>query len=100
MAEHLALAPTGTIDEAVSDLDLRDEASFLAVDRAEYDIEDAPLFWRRMAAEHPGTIHGSFLASHPTSAERAAGLRATIEEINAKRAEGVELIPERRDEAR
>lgn len=63
--------------------------------RADYAIDDAPDFWRRMAAEHPGSIDENMLSSHPSSPQRAAGLKATIEEITVKEAEGLALVPER-----
>jgi membrane-associated protease RseP (regulator of RpoE activity) len=57
-------------------------------------IEDAPGFWRRMAATHPeSTRRGGFLASHPATSERFVALENTIEEIHNKQASGVPLTP-------
>ncbi|MBW2000048.1 MAG: M48 family metalloprotease [Deltaproteobacteria bacterium] len=48
--------------------------------RAGYQVEAAPLLWRRMAAEHPGGIKDTtWLASHPSTPERAVSLKRTIE---------------------
>jgi hypothetical protein len=65
--------------------------------RGGYDIAGAPMFWRRMAVEHPSSIGsgGSMLATHPTTPERATALEQTIAEIASKRAEGRPLVPER-----
>jgi hypothetical protein len=68
------------------------------VARAGYAIDGAPVFWRRMAVEHPGGIEENMLATHPSSPERAVALRRTIEEIEAKRREGLPLVPELRSD--
>jgi len=61
---------------------------------ADVPIEDAPKFWRRMAASHPESARkGGFLASHPATSERFVALEKTIEEIRNKQAGGVKLTP-------
>jgi beta-barrel assembly-enhancing protease len=55
-------------------------------------IEDAPMFWRRMAAAHPGSI--KFARSHPTTAERFVRLDNWRREIDRKVALGLPLAPE------
>ncbi|GMR05465.1 MAG: hypothetical protein BMS9Abin25_0040 [Gammaproteobacteria bacterium] len=61
---------------------------------ADVPIEDAPKFWRRMAATHPESAgKGGFLASHPATSERFVALENTIEEIHQKQASGVLLTP-------
>lgn len=62
-----------------------------------YSIEDAPKFWRRMAAASPANIRGSMNASHPATPYRMVALEATVKEIDAKRAKGLPLLPERKD---
>jgi hypothetical protein len=47
-------------------------------------IENAALFWRRMAAEHPGNIARSHAATHPATPERFVALEKTVEEIQGK----------------
>lgn len=64
--------------------------------RAGYQIQMAPNLWRRMAVEHPGSIKGTWLATHPSSPERAVTLRETILEIEEKRAKGLPLLPEKK----
>ncbi|RMF20579.1 MAG: hypothetical protein D6760_11255 [Deltaproteobacteria bacterium] len=68
--------------------------SYLAA-RAGFDIRGAPLLWRRMAVEHPSSIGHTFMASHPSTPERATALARTVEEIEAKIASGRPLVPER-----
>lgn len=61
---------------------------------AGYDIAKAPFLWRRMAVANPFTIaHGT---THPTTPNRFVLLEETVREIEAKRARGQALIPERR----
>jgi hypothetical protein len=64
--------------------------------RAGYDIDIAPEFWRRMAVEHPGSIRKNYLATHPSTPERAAALNESIEEIREKLKDGGLLAPEYR----
>jgi membrane-associated protease RseP (regulator of RpoE activity) len=61
--------------------------------RAGYDVSGAPLLWRRMAVEHPGSIDGAFMASHPSTPERFVALAKTVEEIEERRAAGEPLVP-------
>jgi membrane-associated protease RseP (regulator of RpoE activity) len=65
--------------------------------RTGYSITDAPNFWRRMAASNPASIKGSHSASHPSTAYRMVALDAAVKEIEAKRATGVALLPEKKD---
>jgi len=60
--------------------------------RAGYGIKDPPYLWRKMSLRAPGQIN--YGSSHPSNAERFQALRATVQEIEAKRAAGQELAPE------
>ncbi len=51
-------------------------------------------FWRRMAAEYPTAIKGSFSSSHPATAERYTNINATHDEITTKLSTGSPLVPE------
>jgi Zn-dependent protease with chaperone function len=63
--------------------------------RAGIPIQDAPKFWRRMAAASPGGIsQRGMIASHPATSTRFVALEKTIQEIEAKRAAGQPLVPE------
>lgn len=61
--------------------------------RAGRDIEDAPLFWRRMGARNPDSIEKDFLGTHPSSPERFVLLEETIEEIKMKQSNDEDLMP-------
>lgn len=61
--------------------------------RAGFDVSEAPQLWRRMAAENPKSI-GFRGGSHPSTAKRFLTLDATVNEINAKKEAGQDLVPE------
>ncbi|MBZ0159735.1 MAG: M48 family metalloprotease [bacterium] len=73
-----------------------DYAGLYLVARAGYDITGSAQFWRRMAVEHPGSIQGAFLTTHPSAPERFLAIERTSREIEEKRRQGLPLIPERR----
>jgi predicted Zn-dependent protease len=64
--------------------------------RAGLPIDDAPTFWRRMAANNPASIRGGYLATHPATPERFVALEQTIAEIRDKQARGEPLVPNRK----
>lgn len=62
---------------------------FLAA--AGFPMENAPNFWRRMAALNPRAI--SHATSHPTTAQRFVDLNSAVAEIQQKQASGQALMP-------
>lgn len=60
--------------------------------RAGVPLETGPNLWRHFAHINPRAI--SYASTHPTTAERFVRLRNTLREIEAKRREGRELMPE------
>lgn len=62
--------------------------------RAGLDFEQAPKFWRRMAAAHPASIRSNHTASHPATPHRFVALEEAVKEIKAKQASGMPLLPE------
>lgn len=61
--------------------------------RAGYDIDTAPLFWRRMSIEHPSAIIERYNSTHPSNSARFASLAATADEIRLKQDNGLALLP-------
>ena len=61
--------------------------------RAGYEYKDAAAFWRRMATLNPDGIYSA--STHPTTAERYLLLNKTAAEIDAKKAGGQPLLPQR-----
>lgn len=64
---------------------------------AGYSVPDAPKFWRRMAAAHPGNIKGTHTASHPATSYRMVALEEAAKEIDLKRSSRAALLPTRKD---
>ncbi len=64
-----------------------------AMARAGLDVSNVPYFWRRMAAEHPQSINGSYRASHPSPPERFIGLEHNVKEIQTLQSQGAPLLP-------
>lgn len=60
--------------------------------RSGYAITDAPKFWRRMSKKNPDGMYTG--TTHPTNPDRYVALSKAIQEIEAKRAAGVPLMPE------
>ena len=61
--------------------------------RAGVSTDDAALFWRRMAVEHPGSIHSNHASTHPATAERFIAIEKTLEQIEQKKNQGMALMP-------
>ncbi|MFN4227029.1 MAG: M48 family metallopeptidase [Candidatus Ratteibacteria bacterium] len=59
-----------------------------------YDVSDVPNFWRKMAAEYPGSTKDVFLATHPSSPERYILIEKTVAEIKEKQEKGLPLSPD------
>lgn len=63
--------------------------------RADIDTSYVAEFWRRMSAEYPQTIKGTYTSSHPATAERWTNIEAAHLEIVNKKQAALPLIPER-----
>jgi hypothetical protein len=50
-----------------------------------------------MAVEHPGSIRGNFLSTHPSMPERFVSIENTVDEIEEKRQRGELLVPEKKN---
>ncbi|MCK4950981.1 MAG: M48 family metalloprotease [Gammaproteobacteria bacterium] len=57
-------------------------------------IDQAPYFWRRMAAANPGGIKTNHSASHPATPQRFLALEKTVHEVERKKKLGRPLKPE------
>lgn len=93
----------GSMAASMYSQDFEAEADYVGLymmARAGIPIEDCAKFWRRLAAEHPGSIRSSMSASHPAAPERFVAMEKTVEEIKRKQAAGLPLEPERKPAAR
>ncbi|MFQ5783987.1 MAG: M48 family metalloprotease [Alphaproteobacteria bacterium] len=59
--------------------------------RAGYEVDRAPKFWRRIAANFPRTMASA--RTHPATPYRFVAMKKTVAEINAKIAAGEPLTP-------
>ena len=95
-----AIAVGAGVAARVHSQDFEREADYIGaylLARARVDTTDVPLFWRRMAIEHTGSIENHFRSSHPSSPERLVALEAALEEIAEKEEAGLPLLPNRRE---
>jgi len=87
------------LGSAVHSQEFESEADYVGVyyaARAGFDITNVAKFWRKMAANHPRSIHLSG-STHPSSAKRFIAIEKTKEEIRAKEKQGLPLIPEKEE---
>ena len=67
-------------------------ALYLAA-RAGYGIDNAPVFWKRLAFEYPPSVANGYTAMHPATAARLAMIETTIAAIRQKQADKKFLLP-------
>jgi predicted Zn-dependent protease len=75
-------------------VDFEKEADYIGLyimDRAGFNIVNAPDLWRRMTVNNPKTLY--VRSTHPTNPERFVGMQTTINEIMAKKQSGQPLFP-------
>lgn len=78
-------------------VDFEKEADYVGLyilANAGYDYSKTPEMWRRMTAYDPNGIYGG--KTHPSNPDRYIGMNQAIKEINAKKASGAPLLPERK----
>lgn len=78
------------------------EADYLGIyimSRAGFDAGQAAPFWRRMAIENPDMLGNGFANTHPSTPERFVMIEKTLQDIEAKQAEGLPLLPTRKRDA-
>jgi len=59
--------------------------------RAEYSMDGVEKFWRRLGVKNPKSIVRA--KTHPITPGRLLSIRAAAEEIQSKKQEGTDLIP-------
>lgn len=70
-----------------------DYVGLYILEHAGYDIKPASDFWRKMAIAHPGNIKSNHGASHPATPERFLALENTVQEIETKKLNGLDVSP-------
>lgn len=77
-----------------ADLDVAaDNLSLYLLARAGYNVDSAAPFWKRLAANYPATVLNSYVANHPGTAARLAGIDKTVAELKAKQGPKKTLTP-------
>ncbi|MFL6657321.1 MAG: M48 family metalloprotease [Massilia sp.] len=77
-----------------ADLDVAaDNLSLYLLTRAGYNIDAAGPFWKRLAANYPATVLNGYVANHPGTATRLAGIDKTVAEIKSKQGSKKTLTP-------
>jgi hypothetical protein len=61
--------------------------------RAGYDVDEAPAFWRRLAASYPPTVLNGYAANHPALPARLAAAEKAVAEVKSKRSGKKALVP-------
>ena len=88
------LAGTGGILPYGQDMDAAaDTLSLYMLVRAGYSIDNAPAFWKRLAAQYPVSVPNGYTALHPSTTYRLAMIGKVTQIINAKKAAGKPLLP-------
>lgn len=70
-----------------------DYVGLYAMARAGVPVAENADFWRRMAIEHPSSIEGGYLRTHPSTAERFVAIDNAVAEVEIKRSAGEALMP-------
>ena len=89
----------GSLSSMIFSQEFEREADYVGMyilARSDINTIDVADFWRRLAAEHPRSIRGTFSRSHPPTSERYANIEATHLEITEKINNQQPLDPERK----
>lgn len=77
-----------------ADMDLAaDNLSLYLLARAGYNVDAAAPFWKRLAANYPATVLNGYVANHPGTPARLAGIEKSVAEIKAKQGAKKTLTP-------
>ena len=63
-----------------------------------YDYKEGPDVFRKLGSSHPNSIEIKWASSHPSTPERYVALEKAVAEIDRKKAEGLGLLPEEKEE--
>ena len=77
-----------------ADLDMAaDHLSLYLLTRAGYSVDAAAPFWKRLAGSYPASVLNSYVANHPGTAARLAGIDKSVAEIKSKQGAKKTLTP-------
>jgi hypothetical protein len=88
------LIGSGGIKAMPQDLDAAaDRLAVYLVARANYNMDDAAPFVKRLASTHPATVLNGYVANHPATAFRVAAIEKSVAEVKAKKDGKKPLLP-------
>jgi hypothetical protein len=88
------LIGSGGIKPMPQDLDAAaDRLAVYLLARANYNVNDAAPFVKRLAAAYPATVLNGYVANHPATAFRVAAIDKAAAEVKAKQAGKKPLVP-------
>lgn len=70
-----------------------DRLALFMLARAGYNIDGAPQFWKRLAAQYPASVLNAYTAIHPGTSLRLTTIEKTVTEIKSKQASRRALLP-------
>lgn len=70
-----------------------DTLSLYMLARAGYDINQAPRFWERLAAQYPASVLNGYTAIHPSTAYRLSVMDKISADVKAKQGRQAPLLP-------
>ena len=70
-----------------------DRLAVVLLARANYNVNDAAQFVKRMAASYPATVLNGYVANHPATALRVAAIDKAVAAVKAKQAAKKPLLP-------
>jgi hypothetical protein len=89
-----ALAGTSGVRPMPQELDAAaDTLSLYMLARAGYNIDHAPRFWQRLAAQYPPSVLNAYTAIHPSTSFRLSIMGKIVADIKAKQAAKQPLVP-------
>lgn len=88
------LIGSGGIKAMPQELDAAaDRLAIYLMARANYNVDDAAPFVKRLAANHPATVLNGYVANHPGTAFRIAAIEKAAAEVKAKKDGKKPLLP-------
>ncbi|WP_236904408.1 M48 family metallopeptidase [Collimonas fungivorans] len=70
-----------------------DKLSLYMVARAGYKVDDAAVFWQRLATSYPASVLNGYTAIHPGTDYRLSAIQQAVSDIQAKQATGTAIQP-------
>ena len=70
-----------------------DKLALYMLARANGNVDNAPRFWQRLAAQYPANVANGYTALHPATVYRVSVMKAVLATIKLKKSNNLPLIP-------